>query len=72
MPWLAVGLAVSFGLYGVVRKVAAVDSMTGLAVETLLILPAAGGTLAYPGRHRTGCGTAASATETAYCCRVVA
>ena len=47
VPWLSVGLAVSFGLYGLVRKTAAVESLTGLAVETLLMLPAAGGALAY-------------------------
>ncbi len=40
--WLAVALPVSFGCYGLVRKMVPVDSLTGLTVETLLMLaPAA-------------------------------
>jgi chloramphenicol-sensitive protein RarD len=35
--WLAVALPITFGLYGLVRKQAPVDSMTGLTVETLLL-----------------------------------
>jgi chloramphenicol-sensitive protein RarD len=34
-------LAVSFGLYGLVRKVAAIDALGGLFVETLLLAPIA-------------------------------
>ncbi|MFM8273702.1 MAG: EamA family transporter RarD [Gemmata sp.] len=37
--WIAVALPITFGLYGLVRKKAAVESMTGLTVETLLMLP---------------------------------
>jgi chloramphenicol-sensitive protein RarD len=37
--WLAVSLPVSFGIYGVIRKQAPVESMTGLTVESLLMLP---------------------------------
>lgn len=42
-PWIALGLAVSFGLYGAVHKHAgeAVDGITGLTVETLASLPVA-------------------------------
>ena len=36
--WLAIALPISFGLYGLVRKMVAVDSLTGLTVETLLML----------------------------------
>ena len=39
LPWLAVAIPVTFGLYGLVRKQAPVESMTGLTVETLLMLP---------------------------------
>jgi chloramphenicol-sensitive protein RarD len=39
LPWLAVALPVTFGLYGLVRKRAPVESMPGLTVETLLLLP---------------------------------
>lgn len=38
-PWLALSLAVSFGLYGLMRKTASVDAITGLLVETLLLCP---------------------------------
>ncbi|MBE7383108.1 MAG: EamA family transporter RarD [Leptolyngbya sp. SIO1E4] len=41
VPWIALGLAFSFAFYGLVRKVVAVAPMVGLAVETLLITPAA-------------------------------
>ena len=36
-PWIALTLAVSFGLYGLIRKVAPVGSVVGLTVETLLL-----------------------------------
>jgi chloramphenicol-sensitive protein RarD len=44
-PWIALVLAVSFGLYGFVRKTVAVESVAGLAVETALIFPFAAGWL---------------------------
>ncbi|MBA4188616.1 MAG: EamA family transporter RarD [Planctomycetaceae bacterium] len=46
-PWLALSLTVSFGCYGVVRKQVAVESITGLTVETLLLLPISLGFLGY-------------------------
>ena len=39
VPWIAFGLALSFGFYGLVRKVVAIAPMIGLAVETLVIAP---------------------------------
>lgn len=36
-PWIAICLAFSFGLYGLIRKVVPVGSLVGLAVETLLL-----------------------------------
>ena len=39
VPWIALLLAVSFGLYGLLRKVARVEAMIGLTVETLLLGP---------------------------------
>jgi len=36
-PWIALALAVSFGLYGLIRKIAPVGSLAGLTVETLLL-----------------------------------
>ncbi len=38
-PWIAVSLAVTFGMYGLIRKVAPVDSPVGLTVETALLTP---------------------------------
>ncbi len=45
VPWLALTLAVTFSLYGLVRKLAPVESLTGLAVETGLAAPLALGYL---------------------------
>lgn len=46
-PWIAFALALSFSLYGFVRKVISVDALPGLATETLLLLPFALGYLAW-------------------------
>jgi chloramphenicol-sensitive protein RarD len=42
-PWLSLWLALSFGLYGLVRKVAKVEALPGFAGETLLLFPFAAG-----------------------------
>lgn len=43
LPWIALGLAGSFGLYGLLRKLVQVDAVAGLGVESLyLFLPALG------------------------------
>jgi len=39
--WIPLALALSFGSYGLLRKVAAIDALGGLTVETLLLGPAA-------------------------------
>jgi chloramphenicol-sensitive protein RarD len=39
VPWIALTIAVSFGFYGLVRKVLPVDALTGLTVETLVLTP---------------------------------
>ncbi|MBV8046234.1 MAG: EamA family transporter RarD [Paludibacterium sp.] len=41
VPWVALGLAVSFGLYGLMRKRAPLPSLEGLALETFLLAPLA-------------------------------
>ncbi|MEG3616885.1 EamA family transporter RarD [Magnetovibrio sp. PR-2] len=38
-PWVSFGLAVSWAIYGLVRKTAPVGSLPGLYLETLLLLP---------------------------------
>lgn len=39
LPWVVVALPISFGLYGLVRKLVAVDAMVGVTIETLLMAP---------------------------------
>jgi chloramphenicol-sensitive protein RarD len=40
-PWIALGLSVTFGLYGLIRKLVAVEAVAGLGVESLfMVLPA--------------------------------
>ena len=56
-PWIALSLAASFGLYGLVRKKVDIDSLHGLLVETAVLLPAALVVLAFPISHRTSPGT---------------
>jgi chloramphenicol-sensitive protein RarD len=46
-PWIALLLAVSFGIYGLLRKTASLESLVGLTLETLLIAPFALGFLIY-------------------------
>src|ERR1700712_3537051 len=38
--WISLTLAFSFGLYGFIRKIAPVDALEGLSVETALLAPA--------------------------------
>lgn len=52
-PWIALALATSFGLYGLMRKVVAVEAVPGLAIETLLLAPLAIAVLAWMTAHGT-------------------
>jgi chloramphenicol-sensitive protein RarD len=47
LPWVSLVLAVTFGLYGLVRKLARVPSLEGLTIETTILFPLAGGYLAW-------------------------
>ncbi|WP_439181487.1 EamA family transporter RarD [Carboxylicivirga taeanensis] len=38
-PWISIYLAVSFGLYGLLKKMSGVEAMPALAVETLVLTP---------------------------------
>ena len=40
LPWIALALAASFGLYGLLRKTSHADSLVGLVLETLILSPA--------------------------------
>jgi chloramphenicol-sensitive protein RarD len=54
-PWIALVLAVTFGLYGVMKKVVRVEAAPGLFVETVLVAVPAGAVLAV--LHSGGEGT---------------
>ena len=47
VPWIALFLAMTFGIYGLLRKRAPVDAVVGLCVETVLVLPLAMGWLVW-------------------------
>lgn len=46
-PWIPLFLALTFGIYGLLRKRAPVDAVSGLFVETVLVAPLALGWLAW-------------------------
>jgi chloramphenicol-sensitive protein RarD len=65
LPWIALALALSFGLYGLARKTVSADAVTGLLWETALLAPLAAGYLVYLARQGTGAfGSSAPATST--------
>jgi chloramphenicol-sensitive protein RarD len=45
LPWIALTLACSFGLYGLIRKTASVEALPGLAIEMTMLAPLAVGYL---------------------------
>ncbi len=51
MPWIALTLALSFGAYGLAKKVAPLGALEGLALETALLFPAALAVLLWMGAH---------------------
>lgn len=51
VPWISLVLAFSFGTYGLLRKQVPLDGLSGLFVETLLLLPLALLTLVWLGRQ---------------------
>lgn len=59
-PWIALALACSFGMYGLIRKIAAVPPVRGLGVESLYLFLPALGFLLWSETHGEG-GFAASA-----------
>jgi chloramphenicol-sensitive protein RarD len=46
-PWIALGLAFSFGSYGMLRKIVPVGAIVGLTVEAMLLAPLAAGYLVW-------------------------
>jgi chloramphenicol-sensitive protein RarD len=53
IPWIALTLALTFALYGLVRKLLPIDGLMSLAVETLVLLPLALAYLGYLGATAT-------------------
>jgi chloramphenicol-sensitive protein RarD len=53
-PWIAIGLALSFALYGLIRKLAAVDSIAGLGVESVYLFAPALAMLLWGEAHGSG------------------
>lgn len=47
LPWIGLSLALTFGLYGLLRKVAPLGALEGLSLETILLLPLALGWIAW-------------------------
>lgn len=54
IPWIAFALAGSWGTYGYVKKQLGLESLVGLAIETLIALPFYGGYVIYIQSHGTG------------------
>ena len=54
LPWISLVLAFSFSFYGLLRKIAPVDPLTGLLAETALLAPMALLYVAAFGAHRFG------------------
>ncbi len=46
-PWIALGLAATFGVYGLMRKVASLGALEGLTLETVILMPFALAVLAW-------------------------
>jgi len=58
-PWIAVGLALTFGFYGYARKLIPVAAFDGLTIETVLLFPFTAGILLFWGWQGSGQFTAA-------------
>lgn len=46
-PWIGLTLAITFGCYGLLKKLAGVDAIPSLTVETAVLAPLAAGVLAF-------------------------
>ena len=56
VPWIALTLALTFGLYGLMRKIMPVDGLVSLTVETLAMMPVSLAYLGYLGASGHGAG----------------
>lgn len=51
LPWISISLALSFGIYGLLRKTASLGTLEGLSLETMILFPFALAYLLYLGMH---------------------
>ncbi|WP_136414292.1 EamA family transporter RarD [Herbaspirillum sp. ST 5-3] len=51
-PWIALALATTFGLYGLLRKTASLGALEGFSLETMLLFPIAVGSLLLLASHQ--------------------
>jgi chloramphenicol-sensitive protein RarD len=54
LPWVALVLAMTFGIYGLLRKVASLGALEGLTLESMLLAPFAAGLLVWWTWHGQG------------------
>jgi chloramphenicol-sensitive protein RarD len=52
--WLSLSMAVTFGIYGLLRKTVAAGALAGLTIETLILMPVALGIVAWHWTTPTG------------------
>lgn len=65
LPWIALLLASSFAVYGLIRKQVAVEAVPGVAIESLILTPVALGWLLWLGVTQRGAFLAGSAGQDA-------
>jgi len=63
--WLSLSMAVTFGIYGLLRKTVSAGPLVGLAVESLLLLPIAIGIIIWYGASPQGTALGRDGLETA-------
>lgn len=63
--WLSLALALTFGIYGLLRKTVRAGPLVGLAVEALLLLPVSAGIVMWYGAGNQGSVLGRDALETA-------
>ncbi len=74
LPWVACVLSLAFACYGLVRKVFPVDGISGLIIETLLLLPFCAGFIMWQNvgiSHAMGFGSELSITMLLICSGVL-
>ena len=66
LPWIALVLALTFGFYGLLRKVAVLGALEGLALETMMLAPLAMAVLVFWGAQGQGVAVQGDVTTLAW------